>query len=422
MGVSDTPSMKRIREQMRGMQFILGINGALRLVGLGSAKLEEARQQLRKLQTQLDQMEDYPDRFNTHFAEDGWLAHGSLDFEVLRRAVDQFELSGSDAGNAVLMDYFSPANLEGRLFFLNWADELRARRRLVELAFEDYKAGRYHAVIPVLLMMIDGAVNDANGKGFHANGVELDAWDSITTADGSIDVIKSIFQRSRRKTRTDPITLPYRNGILHGMDLGYDNEVVAAKCWCFLFVVADLIVAKKSEAARQEKFEEDGRIPSWRELAEQLAANEQAKRQLEAWQPRELDSDFLRDLNARRHPEEGTPEATAIHFLDLWSERNYGEMSKLYWATAKPGSGRHAGEVREMLGDWVFGTYRIDSVSDEAPAISVVTTTLNANGTNPVSCTIRLLYETPEGNVRVRGLHGAAWRLVWAQVDAIRSV
>jgi len=413
--------MKRMREQMRGMRVILGVNGALRLVGLGSAKLEETRQQLKELQAQLDQMADYPDRFNAHFAENGWLAHGSLDFDVMKRAVDQFERSGPDAGTKVLMDYFSPENLEGRLFFLNWADELCARRRLVELAFEDYRAGRYHAVIPVLLMMIDGAVNDAFGKGFHADGVELDVWDSITTADGSIHNIKSIFQRSRRKTRTERINVPYRNGILHGMDLGYDNEVVAAKCWCFLFVVADWTVAKKSEAARQAKFERDGRAPSWRELAEQLAANERTKRKLEAWQPRELNSVFLRDLNERHRLDDGTPEAMAVRFLDLWVQRNYEGMSRLYCAAETPGSGAHAGRVREILGGWEFADYRIDPVLDEAPAISVVTATLEPNSAEPLCCTIRLLYETPEGDVRVRGVPGAAWRVVWAQVGATRS-
>lgn len=231
MGAGDTPSVKRMREQMRGLKLILGINRALRLVGLGSRRLEETRQQLKELKAQMDEMAGYPDRFNRYFAEDGWLAHGSLDFEVLKTAVDKYETAGPEAGTAVLIDYFSPENLKGRLFFLNLAEELRVRRRLVELAFDDYCAGRHHAVVPVLLAMIDGAVNDAVGIGFHADGIELDVWDSMTTADGSINVIKGIFQRSRRKTRTETITVPYRNGILHGMDLGYDNEVVAAKCW-----------------------------------------------------------------------------------------------------------------------------------------------------------------------------------------------
>jgi hypothetical protein len=417
MGVGDTPSVKRMRGEMESARIILGVNRILRLVGLGSAELDKTREQLKDLRTQLDQMADYPDRFNRYFSKDGWLAHGSLSFDALKSAVDQYESSGPDAGTAVLMDYFSPENLDGRLFFLNWAKELQVRRRLVELAFEDYRAGRYHAAIPVLLMMIDGAVNDAVGKGFHADGIELDVWDSMTTADGSINNIKNIFQRSRRKTRTESITVPYRNGILHGMDLGYDNAVVAAKCWCFLFVVADWIVAKKSEGVRRAKFEEECRVPSWRELAQQLSANERAKVALEAWRPRELDSDYLRELNESRCPEADSPEATAIQFLDLWSRGNYGGISKLYWAADKPGSRGHAGEVREMLSDYGFDTYTIDGVSDEAPAISVVEATLATHDRGAVVCRIRLIYETGEGDVCTRGLPGAAWRVVWAQPD-----
>ena len=32
-------------------------------------------------------------------------------------------------------------------------------------------------------------------------------------------------------TRAEEIQIPYRHGIVHGMDLGYNNKYVAAKCW-----------------------------------------------------------------------------------------------------------------------------------------------------------------------------------------------
>lgn len=421
MGVGDTPSMKRLREQARGLDIILGINGALRLVGLGSGELAETQQRLTELKSQMEQMADYPDRFNQYFAPDGWLAHGSLDFNVLKEAVDQYEAAGPEAGTAVLMRYFSPENLDGRLFFLNWAEELRVRRRLIHLAFDDYKAGRHHAVIPVLLMMIDGATNDAVGKGFHADGIELDVWDHMIAADGSIETIKDIFQRSRRKTRTEEISLPFRNGILHGMDLGYDNAVVAAKCWCFLFVVADWIVAKKSEGARQEKFEEEGRTPTWSELARRIAENERTKAALDAWSPRAVDLGYIDELNRGGAPDAESPEATAMEFLKLWAQRNFGGMSKLYWALANPGSGAHAGEVRGLLGDHAFSAYQIEAITDEAAGITMVDATLDQDGKGPTSCTIRLIYETPDGQVAVRGLTGGSWRLVWAQIGYTRS-
>lgn len=46
--------------------------------------------------------------------------------------------------------------------------------------------------------------------------------------------------RSRNKTTTEDLTLPLRHGILHGRDLGYSNQMVAAKCWAvgFEFVPA----------------------------------------------------------------------------------------------------------------------------------------------------------------------------------------
>lgn len=44
-------------------------------------------------------------------------------------------------------------------------------------------------------------------------------------------------RRSRQKTTTEHISLPYHNGILHGTDFGYDNKIVSADTESLLFAM-----------------------------------------------------------------------------------------------------------------------------------------------------------------------------------------
>lgn len=381
-------------------------------VGLGSKRLADLERELETIRAQMHDLADYPERFNRYFSKVGWLVHGHLDFTTMKRAVEEYEANGLSAATGVLLQYFEPESLRDRLFFLNGVEELRIRRRFIDLAFEDYQSKRYHAVVPLLLMLIDGAVNEAVGKGFHAEALNLDVWDSLTAADGAINDIKSIFQQSRRKTRTDAIQLPYRNGILHGMDLGYDNEIVAAKCWCFLFVVADWIADKKTEAARRDKFAKETRVPTLRELATQLAENERMKKATEGWSARHITQKQLDALNCKQSPDPGTPEEIVIRFLDYWVARNYGGMARLYWAAVNPESGRYAGEVRASLGDIVVDSYVLDEIRDDAAAITEVKVTLSQANRKSSCYYFRMIYESKTGKALPRDLPGGAWRVV----------
>jgi hypothetical protein len=363
----------------------------------------------------MQEFADYHERFNRHFSKEGWLAHGSLDFNVLKHAVDEYEAGRPEAATAVLMRHFGPESVGDQLHRLNGVEELRKRRRLIDLAFADYEAERHHAVVPVLLMLIDGAVNDALGTGFHADALDLEAWDSLTAADGAINDIKAIFQKGRRKTHTEPILMPYRNGILHGMDLGYDNETVAAKSWCFLFVVADWIQDKQSEAVRQERFVEETRIPALRELAAQITDNQRMKQANEAWSARRFTPEEVRALGHERPADPETPEDAVLRFLDLWAQGNYGGMAKLYWAHAQPESKRLAGDVRTLLSGVSVDSYRLDRIEDEGSGVSQVSVVLSPESDHPCRYLARMIFESDSGDVLPRGLPDGAWRVVWIQ-------
>ena len=168
MSTEETPSIKHMREQMRAFKLILGANKALNFLGLGSKKIAELQTQYDDLCVKMKEYTQYPAKFNRYFSKEGWLAHDTFEFSKLRQIVDEYEAHGSDAATKMLLDYYSPDNLADKIFFFIGVEELCIRRRFIELALEDYKAKRYHAVVPLLLMIMDGAVNDAVGKGLHA--------------------------------------------------------------------------------------------------------------------------------------------------------------------------------------------------------------------------------------------------------------
>ena len=417
MSFDEMPTVENLKEQMRGYGLILRANRFLLRFGLGSRRIDALQGQLDQMDAQLTGQTEYATKFNRYFSEDGWLAHGLFDVSIMQRTVDTYEADGAEAANEILLDHYGPDEMAHRVFLIHSVKEVRDRWKFVDLALEDYRAERYHAVVPILLMVIDGATNDAVGRGFHAANLELDVWDSLTPADGAINDNKSIFQKSRRKTRTEPISLPYRHGILHGMDLGYDNKVVAAKCWCFLFVVADWIKAKNSEAERRVEFERETRTPKLREVAATMARTRKLKEAVAGWSPRDLPRSYLAGLSDGQNPQQGSPEGAVLEFIARWKRRNYGEMAMAYCHTIAPNPARYAKEVNDQFSGFALSSFSIIQITDESPAISVVEATIAGSNEQSTSCEFRLIYEAVDGDSLVRGMPGGEWRILWVHLS-----
>ncbi len=112
----------------------------------------------------------------------------------------------------------------------------RPRIPLLRLAAEDYFAERYHACVPVILAQLDGLVNELSPRvnnharrGFFAEGSNLEAWDSISAHSNGLARLVQVLREDRRKTTREAVSIPFRNGILHGCDLGYSNKLAACR-------------------------------------------------------------------------------------------------------------------------------------------------------------------------------------------------
>ena len=337
----------------------------LRLAGVDVSKLEGPLSDLTPLQSKFAALVEMMDRFNELFAARGWIAYDWLDTEVAKAAIAEAEAGNIDQAEEILARHYTADQVAIQLRTLLGLASFRPRMRLAELALIDYREGRYHASVPVVLALLDGMVNELGNQGFFSQNVDLSTWDSIAACNSGISSLKKLLFKMRQKTTEEPITLPYRNGIHHGMDLGYDNQMVAAKSWAALLATADW--ARRIEQGKKEAPPPEPE-PTWREAMELLKQNNETKQRLEAWKPRQPE-DISDPANSAPH----TPEAALIEFLNAWKNKKYGVMAK----RTHPFPGDRtlnalAGEVRGYYKDVCLDEFVIEAIEDKAPAITEI--------------------------------------------------
>ena len=422
--IRDIPRIKKVLEDAKNIRTLKTISPfmlpLLRLFGIDVSQIKEALANVENLDRMTEELAAIPDRFNDLFAKRGWIIYDLMNLEVAKATIVKAEAGDIDGAEADLVNYYNAETVEWKLRTMMGVEAFRPRGPLAEKAFVDYKEERYHACVPVVLALLDGLVNELHEKrrGFFAEEVNLQAWDSIAAHDKGLNALVKIFQTGRYKTTSETITIPYRNGILHGMDLGYDNRMVAAKSWAALFATRDWALRVEQgllQAPPKEPKE------TWGDLFRQIRENEEDKVLLGAWKPRVLV--IGEDIPKAGDPSmfaEGSPEQRLAEFLSYWEARNYGRMAQ-YLPSMFGGSVKKiAGQVRELYSSKPLEKFEFQEIKDEAPAITNIEVKLRyEEDGNPVErvVVVRLLSEDAKGNPVVRGKPSSVWRIVnWGLV------
>jgi hypothetical protein len=354
-----------------------------------------------------------PDQFNEIFSQHGWIAYESMNFEVMKEAIKLYENEELAKAEDYLANSYNEETLKWGIIRFKGHSEFRRRIRLVELAKEDYLSGRYHGCIPLLLSLLDGLVNDVSKHvGFFAENIDLTAWDCIAAHETGLQTLASLLTKGRNKTNEDSITIPYRNGILHGRELAFDNKIVAAKCWAALFSVRDWAKALddgKKEPKAKEKV-------SWKKLFSQMTETSRMKKAIEEWQPRT--SSEVPYLPFTGDPAElpmNTPERAVGEFIDHWCNKRYGLIANALLYFTNTTQGKKAGMARDDFGKHVPSSFKILGVDDQAAAVSHVEVELYfevENKTIAKQVSVRAIYQDSANNPSVRSQIGGHWRIV----------
>lgn len=370
--IKDNPSNVELTNNVKNFETLSKVVSFFEKIGIRNERISEVFKEFKDISQKTKELLDIPDRFNEHFSKSGWVAYEFLNVELMKKAVYLADEGKFDEANEVLVEYHDEKTLDFGLILMNGIEEYRPRYDLAQKAKEDYLQGRFHACVPVILMIIDGIVNDIEQKGFFANGVNLTAWDSIAGHSSGLQELSKLFNSTRRKTNTETITIPYRHGILHGRDLGYDNKIVAAKTWATLFTVGSWAMSLKKEKKALKKQEPE---PSFMESLKAYAKIQEKKEKLNAWEPRVLNPN--KDFPAYGKPEDympNTPERELSRFFQYWLNSNYGKMATLIKTFSDYPLSKVAGEVRNNFQGKSLENYEILKIHDEAAAITNITT------------------------------------------------
>lgn len=357
----------------------------LRELGVDVDHIEEVlgTYDLDELTDRAEHLATLPDRFNDQLGPAGWIMYEDLNLEVAETAVEHAEAGDLDTAEAVLVEYYDTEAVEWHINRLASVDAFRPRQQLVEQALTDYDAGRYHACVPVVLAQLDGMVQhaypegDGESRGFASNDAKLEAWDSIAGHATGLEHLQDLMLQGRKTTRTEEIDKPYRNGILHGMDLGYATERVAAKTWGALFAAGEW--ARKAENDELDPPAEDTPEQTVREALEaaieQREETQDAKQAMDAWEPRDVV--VGREIPASGSPEdydEETPERAVVDFLSYWADENYGKMAASL--ITSDGETEHPGDLRREFEHLEVQSFELAGIDEKAPAQRTITVVL----------------------------------------------
>jgi len=375
-------------------------------------KMEDAFNEFNKIKEQAEILE-VPDQFNERFTDLGWIAYESMNMEMMQKAIKNYDAEGKCAAEQFLADSYDEDTLKWGILRFNGNRDFRKRIRLVELAREDYLAGRYHACIPLLLSLLDGLVNDVSKHvGFFAENVDLTAWDCIAAHETGLQTLASILTKGRNKTNEDTITIPYRNGILHGRELAFDNKIVAAKCWAALFAARDW-AGSLDDGKKEPK--PKGEV-SWDQLFKQISKTNLMKKSIEEWKPRISEEipylPFEGDISGLP---ENTPEYAVAAFLDHWCNKRFGLIADaLLYFTDTP-KGKKAGMARQDFAKHVPVSFKVLGIDDQAAAVTHVIAELRfeVDGQEKLKeVSVRAIYQDLESNPSVWSMLNGHWRVL----------
>ncbi len=375
--------------------------------------VKKFRWEIDDIENQLRESSEGPDLYNQHFCSSGWVAHESLSFKKMLSAIRFAKQGRIEKGEKVLLSHYTPKNLRFMLIRFRNIEPFSKRTNLIEQAIKDYKSKRFSSCVLHLLITIDGVVNDIENTGFFANNINLLAWDSIAGHSSSLKKLKKLFCKSRKDTNTKEIFIPYRNGILHGRDIKFNNKYVAAKCWSALIAVYDWAMALEDKGHTAPEKEPVPRpIKTIIDFAQAL---------------RNKDIDFPRELEIGKDvPKWGTqeqyelnsPERKAVEFISYWQERQWDRIIPLlqpYPSKFHGFSKKEKKQLKFIINITFPQPIRILKIDDQTLNTTEVHVLVNFassiwQGERVIP--LKLIYKNNDGTPLIRGDEAGNWFLI----------
>lgn len=362
--LEEMPSLKHQYEQMQTMNFV---------------KIflkKEDREKYEKLKSDFENLVVQMDCYNKNFSDRGWIVYDLIKTEFVENANKIFENEGMDEAEKYILNYYTNDVKSMTTFLYYPSKEFKDRTELIKIALDDHFNKRYYSSVLMFLTIVDGIINDfTKSKGFFAEGVDLDCWDCIVDCSNGLKKLKGIYNTSRKKTNTEEIYFPYRNGILHGRDLKYGNEYVSSKCLVMLFAISDWIKSKSTEDKRKETLKKELNPPPLNESVKRYTQIQEDRKIIQQWKPQNI-------IIGTDIPENGSSNEYIkyeylhefIKMLEYWKQKNYGKLAIkleiLFNNEITPNF--RPKRCRELFEKNILKRYKLISVKDQAIYMKVI--------------------------------------------------
>ncbi|MEM1096897.1 MAG: hypothetical protein AAGJ10_20050 [Bacteroidota bacterium] len=387
--IRDIPKHKKAIDETRALIAILKVARFLSPVMPASMRKAVRKVDMAEIQAirdQMDRLANLPDRFNQQFADRGWVMFEAMNADVADEATSMAERGSVDEAEDYLANFWTTDQIRHHITQLKRVEAFRSRWRLAVDAETLYGQELYHACVLMVLAVLDGMVQETSARflginqNFSAEKTDLEAWNSIAGHSTGLSKLKQVMLRPRKKTNLEAITIPYRHGVIHGMDVNFNSRLVAAKTWAAIFAVGEWAYLAQQGALFQPVSEEPkSLVREIREIAEQQAKNEELKAAIDSFKPRDDWEQGL--IPTTGQPEDyriGTPERALVQFLVWWQNSNYGKMAgSITTIGSRP---THPLQMRDCFNGKTLCSFEITEVRDGAIARSTISVRLNVRG------------------------------------------
>ena len=402
------PALQEQIDEIRAIGRLVPFLRLLSWFGIGGDRLKNSIQGLKDTKAQFDSLIQLIKSFHEAFSRLGWLFSDSTNVETARKALEAYPKGNINEAEILLASDFDGDRLNFVVMQMCELDEYRERRDQLREASALTRERRYLAATPLLLIIADGVGADAFSKSIFAEGVELEELNALS---GQLDALPELIRelcRTRRKTSNCEISFPNRNGILHGRDLGYGNQLVNAKCWSLLGNIADVIRARRTGRSLKSEHK-----PSFKEAISRHAETRRLGQRIDGWVPRSVKDEPIQvSSDSGIDVETGEPESAMVEFLQAWRDGNYGQMAKMTYHNGEMPINRRAGEIRELMQGVTLDDAVIARIEDIAPAVTeiAVDLKLRSNDQDFINGFVfRLICRDNLGGTAVHGDEGARW-------------
>lgn len=380
------------------------------LAGLFTPKIKEAFKKVESGMTDFEDNQKALIKFAELYGPEGWVAFDGIAAPLIKSVAEQEVKTGEPA---LINHFLEKGNLE-RLGWRFHGDRFREWLTILETIEERLGAGDYLSAVPLIQIVIDGICQKHLQMSPYSGGADAAVFGKLVDQDYLVEAFR-IHGRTRKKINSEPIDTPYRNGILHGCDTNFGNELTAAKAINLLQATLEYLSARLVETQTIEKAREEQTPPKWRDLANEITRTNAIKKATESWSSRGTII-FVHDGGSEYTPEiqDRTPESAALVFINAMVEKNYGALGGLIANIREHTLGKHIYETKSRLEGFVLNEGRLYQVSDTAAAISKIDIDIQASlFGRDTSGRVELIMNclNPEGNVQVRGIEPFSWKV-----------